>query len=178
MQRVSFIFGAQFRPAEVPRQQFRPTEAPQQQFRPEEIPQQQFRPAAIPQQQFRPTEIPPSPPQQQQSFTSFSNQGPSTPAPSLSFEEPAREQKAFPPPQTFNPNFLDRPSEDFNGNNNDNSFNTFSSFAPQQGAAAGPPAGGNQEQSLFAMLNREVADRPVRTRLQESDPSIQKNIPK
>ena len=32
--------------------------------------------------------------------------------------------------------------------------------------------------TLLQMINREVADRPVRTKLQEADRSIQRNIPK
>ena len=205
--------------------------------------QQQFRPQSFqnqpPQQQRQSFNFAPNPPQQQQqqqqqeqAFTSFSppvsQRGPTplAPAPALSFQEPTREQKAFPQQQTFNNNFLNRPTtptpppapqqqqEQFNtnfapqpqavpppqtfsqstppqtqafdtnfgtNNNFDNSNNNFNSNfgsssigLPLPSSATGP----NEEQSLFAMINREVADRPVRTKLQESDKSILRNTPK
>ena len=249
----------------------------QQQFRQAEAPPQQFRPQSF-QQQDQDFSLAPNPPQQQQAFTSFSppvSQRQPPQAPALSFQEPAREQKAFPQQQVFNNNFLSRPTtpvpqqqqqfntnfaprpqdiappqtftqttpapprpqqqqqfnnnfaprpqeiappqsftqsapappqqqqqqqQQFNNNfappqtftqstpsppppaptptfdpsfSSDNNFNNNfnSNFAPASPSQVG-------EQSLFAMINRQAADRPVRTKLQQSDKSILRPAPK
>ena len=243
----------------------------QQQFRPPaEVPRQQFRPQSF-QQQDQDFNFAPN--QQQQAFTSFSppisqRQQPAPQAPDLTFQEPTREQKAFPQKQTFNNNFLSRPAtpapqqqQQFNTNfaprpqevappqtfiqstptpappqQQQQQFNpnfapqeiappqTFTqstpapqpqqqqfnnNFAPPQtfsqstpapppppptfsgnnnfnnnnfGSVGLPPASPSQaqngEQSLFAMINKQAADRPVRTKLQQSDKSILRNTQK
>ena len=211
----------------------------QQQFRPPaEVPRQQFRPQSF-QQQDQDFNFAPN--QQQQAFTSFSppisqRQQPAPQAPDLTFQEPTREQKAFPQKQTFNNNFLSRPAtpapqqqQQFNTNfaprpqevappqtftqstpapqpqqqqfnNNFAPPQTFSQSTPAPppppptfssnnnfnnnnfGSVGLPPASPSQaqngEQSLFAMINKQAADRPVRTKLQQSDKSILRNTQK
>ena len=128
--------------------------------------QQQFnnnfapRPQEIsPSQSFTQSAPAPPPPQQQQQQQQFNN----------NFVPPQTFTQSTPPPPPPAPRPTFDPSFSSDNNFNNNNFN--SNFAPASPSQVG-------EQSLFAMINRQAADRPVRTKLQQSDKSILRNTPK